>query len=94
LYTYTQSNLSDVVQQINAKHEMVWRELIHNSDPPVPRTPVSAFIELFKFYPRAIAMKNDKIKRVLGFEFKHPEFNQAEIEDIVDAWIEDNAWPI
>lgn len=92
-FMFLQEDLNETAQEVNNDHAEAWQELIENSDPPVPRTPLSSYIELHKFERRAISMTNDKIKKVLGFELKHPKFTAAEVQSIVDSFIEEGSWP-
>jgi len=86
-------DLNEMAQDVNNHHAEAWSDLIENSDPPVPNTPLTAYIELHKFERRIIALSNTKIKRVLGTALRHPGFNDNEVSDVVDSFIEEGNWP-
>ncbi|KAF8310223.1 NAD-P-binding protein [Clavulina sp. PMI_390] len=87
------ADLPQSAQDVNQMHMETWQELIANSDPPVPRTPLSPFVDLHKFERRPVALKNDRIKNILGLQLVHPKFDAKEVGDIIDAFIEEGTWP-
>lgn len=83
-----------MAQEVNDHHAEAWSEMIENSNPPVPNTPLTPYIDLHKFEHRIIALPNTKVKRVLGITLRHPVFDDREVLDIVDSFIEEGTWPI
>lgn len=82
-----------MAQDVNNRHAEAWSDLIENSDPPVPNTPLTPYIDLHKFERRGVALSNAKIKRVLGIVLRHPAFDDNEVLDVVDSFIEEGTWP-
>jgi hypothetical protein len=82
-----------MAQDVNNSHAEAWSDLIENSDPPVPNTPLIPYIELHKFERRSVALSNTKIKRILGIVLQHPAFDDREVLGVVDSFIEEGTWP-
>jgi len=86
--------MDDDLEDINAHHVGGWTEMIENSKPPVPNTPLSAYMDKFQLSKHVVAFDNAKIKTVIGYELKRPRFDHDTIREVVDKWKEEGSWPI
>jgi hypothetical protein len=67
--------------------------MITTSKPPIPNTPLSAYMDSFSLSNHVIAFSNEKIKNVIGYKLKEPQFNHAAIKELVEKWKEEGSWP-
>lgn len=67
--------------------------MIQNSTPPVPNTPLTAYMDKYALEKHVVALNNAKIKKIIGYKLVHPEFNHEVIKDIVDKWKAEGVWP-
>jgi len=86
--------MDDAVEEINEHHVGGWTEMIQTSNPPIPNTPLSAYMDKYALDKHVVAFDNTKIKEVVGYTLKHPYFNHDEIKDLVDKWKAEGSWPI
>ncbi|KAG5645885.1 hypothetical protein DXG03_005032 [Asterophora parasitica] len=86
--------MDDNVEDINEHHVGGWTEMILASKPPIPNTPLSAYMDKFALSKHVVAFNNAKVKEVVGYKLKHPEFNHETIKEVVDKWKEEGTWPI
>jgi hypothetical protein len=89
-----QFKLEDVVEEINEHHVGGWTEMITSSQPPVPKTPLSAYMDKYALSKHVLAYDNTKIMEIVGYKLKQPEFNHAVIKEVVDKWKEEGSWPV
>jgi len=82
-----------MVEDINEEHMKPWTEIILTSNPPVPNTPLTAFVDAHNLAKYSIAYSNEKIKRVLGFTLRHPKFTADEVRAVIDSFREEGTWP-
>jgi len=81
------------IEDINEDHVSAWTEMITASNPPVVKTPLSAYMDESILQKMTIALSADKIKNVVGFQLKRPKFEQAHLKEMVDKWKEEGSWP-
>ncbi|KAF9072970.1 hypothetical protein BDP27DRAFT_1381965 [Rhodocollybia butyracea] len=86
--------MDDAVEDINEHHVGGWTQMIQNSNPPIPKTPLSAYMDKYALEKHVVAFNNTKIKEVIGYQLKRPHFNHDSIKEIVDKWKEEGSWPI
>lgn len=67
--------------------------MITKSDPPIPNTPLSAYMDNYALAKHVVSFNNTKIKEVLGYKLQKPEFNHESIKDVVDKWKAEGTWP-
>jgi hypothetical protein len=89
-----QFKLDDVVEEINEHHVGGWTEMITTSKPPIPNTPLSAYMDNYSLSKHVFALDNGKIKNVVGYKLKRPNFNHATIKEIVEKWKDEGSWPV
>ena len=82
------------LEDINEHHVGGWTEMIQSSKPPVPNTPLSAYMDKFQLSKHVVAFDNAKIKTVIGYELRRPRFDHDTIREVVDKWKEEGSWPI
>lgn len=82
-----------MVEDINEHHVGAWTEMITKSDPPIPNTPLTAYMDSYALQKHVVAFDNSKIKEVVGYKLRHPEFNHDVIKDIIDKWKAEGSWP-
>ncbi|KAI5124324.1 hypothetical protein M0805_008931 [Coniferiporia weirii] len=88
------SKLSEsVIEDINEEHVGGWIEMITASNPPIPKTPLSAYMDESVLQKVIVALNADKIKNVVGYTLKYPQFSQTELKDVVDRWKAEGSWP-
>ena len=93
-YKLQMTKLSEsIIEDINEEHVGAWTEMITTSNPPIPNTPLSAYMDDSVLSKVCVAFSAEKIKRVTGFEVKHPKFTKEELSDVVDRWKEEGSWP-
>jgi len=89
----TMIKVFDVVEDINEQHVGGWTEMLQSSDPPVTKTPLTAYMDKHALEKITVGWSNAKLKRVLGYQLVHPTFSHANIIDIVDKWKAEGTWP-
>ncbi|KAF6764986.1 hypothetical protein DFP72DRAFT_869721 [Ephemerocybe angulata] len=82
------------IEEINEQHVSGWTEMLMKANPPISKTPLTAYMDKYTLEKHVIAFPNNKIKQVIGYQLKHPEFNHAAVKDIVDKWKEEGSWPV
>ncbi|EGO21626.1 hypothetical protein SERLADRAFT_351071, partial [Serpula lacrymans var. lacrymans S7.9] len=84
---------ANVVEEINEHHVGVWTEMLSSSNPPITQTPLTAYMDTFTLSRHKLAYSNNKIKEVMGYKLKRPEFNHDTIKEIVEKWKAEGSWP-
>lgn len=64
------------------------------ADPPITSTPLSAYMTSWQLKKHTLAYDNTKIKQIVGYQLKHPEFCHETLRDIVDKFKAEGIWPI
>jgi len=85
---------SDTVEEINEHHVGGWTEMITTSNPPIPNTPLSAYLDKYELEKHVVAFSNAKLLEVTGYKLKNPNLNRETIKEVVDKWKEEGSWPI
>ncbi|KDR81431.1 hypothetical protein GALMADRAFT_206951 [Galerina marginata CBS 339.88] len=85
--------LLDDLEDINEHHVEGWTEMLQNSNPPIVNTPVSAYMDKYTLEKHVVGFDNSKIKQIVGYKLLRPEFNHANIKEIIDKWKEEGVWP-
>lgn len=102
MVAYYFSFLNDVIQvkwettveEVNEAHVGGWTEMITTSKPPVPNTPLSAYMDQYLLSKHSVALSNEKIKEIIGYKLRYPQFDHAAIKEVVEKWKEEGSWPI
>lgn len=89
----TMFKLIDEVDDINEEHVGGWTKMLMESNPPITRTPLTAYMDKEALEKRVVGFNNAKLKRVVGYTLKRPEFTHDAIKEIVDKWKEEKSWP-
>jgi hypothetical protein len=84
----------DAVEEINEHHVGAWTEMITNSKPPVPNTPLSAYLDKYGLEKHNVAFSNKKLKDMVGYKLKRPHFNHDTIKEVVKKWKVEGSWPV
>ncbi|KAJ8093315.1 hypothetical protein PM082_020801 [Marasmius tenuissimus] len=82
------------VEEINEHHVGGWTEMIQNSNPPISNTPLSAYMDQYALEKRVVGLDNTKVKEILAYQFRRPNFGHDIIKEIVDKWKDEGSWPI
>ena len=61
---------------------------------PVTHTPLNAYMDKYALSRHRLGYSNDKIKRVIGYRLKRPQFCQETIKEVVDKWKAEGSWPV
>ncbi|KAF8636725.1 hypothetical protein AX17_003528 [Amanita inopinata Kibby_2008] len=83
----------DAVEDINEHHVSAWTEMIQKSKPPIPNTPLSAYMDKYSLEKHSVSFDNKKIKEIVGYRLKKPQFNHETIKEVVDKWRAEGNWP-
>ena len=86
--------MDDSIEDINEHHVGGWTEMLTKSNPPVSNTPLSAYLDKYALAKQTVSFNSSKIKEVVGYKLKHPDFNHTALKEMVDKWKEDGSWPI
>jgi len=81
------------MEEINEHHVVEWDKMLQASKPPVSHTPLTVYMDKFALEKNIVALRNDKFKSIVGYTLQKPEFNQAQIMEIVDKWKQEGIWP-
>jgi hypothetical protein len=68
--------------------------MITTSTPPIPNTPLSAYMDRYSLSRHVVAFSNAKLKGVVEYKLKRPEFKGDAIQEIVEKWKGEGIWPI
>lgn len=68
--------------------------MITTSNPPIPNTPLSAYMDTHLLQKHRVCYNNTKIKEVIGYKLKRPQFQKEALVEIVDKWKAEGTWPI
>ena len=83
-----------MIEEINEEHVGGWTEMLQSSDPPInAMTPVTAYMDETTLQKISVALNAQKIKNIIGYKLKYPQFSQEELKNIVDRWKEEGSWP-
>ncbi|KAJ3515965.1 hypothetical protein NLJ89_g1421 [Agrocybe chaxingu] len=85
--------LKDDLEDINEHHVEGWTEMLTNSNPPITNTPLNPYMDKYTLEKHVVAFDNSKMKNIIGYKLLHPDFNQADIKEIVDKWKAEGVWP-
>lgn len=67
--------------------------MITKANPPVPNTPLSAYMDESTLSKMTIAFNADKLKNVVSYQLKYPKFDRASLQEVVDKWKAEGIWP-
>ena len=70
-----------------------WTEMIQNANPPIPNTQFSSYMDVYNLKKHVVAFSADKIKNVIGYTLKRPNFDHTAIGDMVEKLKAENSWP-
>lgn len=96
--TYTspcilQFRLEDIIEDVNEVHVSTWTTMITTSNPPIPNTQFSAYMDVYNLKRHVITFNADKIKNVVGYKLKRPHFDHDAIRDMVEKLKAEHSWP-
>lgn len=67
--------------------------MITTSNPPIPNTPLSAYMDKHALEKHVVAFSNKKLLEVTGYKLKRPRFNHDTLKEVIDKWKEEGSWP-
>lgn len=88
-----QFRLEDIIEDINEEHVSTWTTMITTSNPPVPNTLFTSYMDLYNLKKHVIAFDAAKIKNVVGYQLKRPQFDHDAIRDMVEKLKAEHSWP-
>jgi len=91
--TAAKFRLEDSVEDINEEHVGAWTQMITSSNPPVPNTPLSAYLDLYLLNKHQFGLSNKKIQDVTGFKLEVPGITEAAIKELIQKWKDEESWP-
>ncbi|PPQ64027.1 hypothetical protein CVT24_009401 [Panaeolus cyanescens] len=83
----------DDLEEINEHHVEGWTEMLQNSTPPITQTPLTAYMDKYTLEKHNVSFDNSKIKQIVGYKLKRPEFKAANIQEVVDKWKAEGVFP-
>lgn len=83
----------EALEEINETHIEAWSRILSKANPSVDNTPLSPYMEAFMLEKRSFAYNGDKIKKILGYQLKHPTFGSNTVEETIDYFKEEGIWP-
>lgn len=91
--TAAKFRLEDSVEEINEEHVGAWTQMITTSDPPVPNTPLSAYLDLYLLNKHQFGLSNKRIQEVMGFKPKVAGVTEVAIKELIQKWKDEGSWP-
>jgi len=88
-----QFRLEDVVEDINETHVSAWAEMLTRSEPPVTRTPLTAYMDTVSLSKHTVAFSNKKVQRIIGYHLQRPIMTADVLYEIIDKWKAEGCWP-
>ncbi|CCA73720.1 hypothetical protein PIIN_07675 [Serendipita indica DSM 11827] len=85
--------MRDVAEDVNESHMQEWGKIIQMANPPVPRTPLSPYVDLHILDEHGIAMDNEKLKRIVGYKMTYPSFCEDTIRQFINWARSEGIWP-
>ncbi|KAI0721618.1 hypothetical protein C8T65DRAFT_201291 [Cerioporus squamosus] len=85
--------LEDIIEDINEVHVSTWTTMITTSKPPIPNTHFSSYMDVYNLKKHVVAFNADKIKNIIGYKLKRPEFNHDALRDMVEKLKAEGSWP-
>ena len=82
------------MEDINEEHVGMWTMMITSSTPPVPNTPLSAYMDLNLLEKHTLGLSNKKITEIVGYTLKVPNMTRTVILDMVQKWKDEGSWPV
>jgi hypothetical protein len=67
--------------------------MLLNSNPAITNTPLNPYMDKYTLEKHVLAFDNSKIKSIVNYKLSRPEFNHANIEELVNKWKEEGVWP-
>lgn len=86
-------NMKEMVEDVNEMHMEAWTKLITTADPPIPNTPLTAYIDPHLLAKFSVAYTGGKIKEVIGYKLLHPRFTKEEVITIIEGFKREGTWP-
>lgn len=83
----------DIVEEINEDHVGHWTQMLLKANPPLPNTPLSAYMDKYQLEKIVVGMSNEKIKSVVGYQLRKPKYNHDTIKECIDTWKAEGSWP-
>jgi len=91
--TMAKFKLDDVVEDVNEYHVGAWTQMLQASKPPIQNSPLTPYMDAHSLAKHSLAYNNAKIKEVVGYKFKRPQFAQETLKEIVEKWKAEGSWP-
>ncbi|KAI0709040.1 hypothetical protein C8Q76DRAFT_799072 [Earliella scabrosa] len=85
--------LEDIIEEINEVHVSTWTTMITTSNPPIPNTQFSSYMDVYNLKKHVVAFNADKLKNVVGYKLKRPHFDHESIRDMVEKLKAEQSWP-
>jgi hypothetical protein len=83
----------DMVEEVNDHHVSAWTDMITKSNPPIPNTPLSAYMNHWQLSKHKLAYNNTKIKEIVQYKLIKPQFDHESIKEVIDKWKAEGSWP-
>ncbi len=67
--------------------------MITTSNPPIPNTQFSSYMDTSALKKHVVAFNAAKLKNIVGYQLKRPQFNHDAIGDMVEKLKAEHSWP-
>jgi len=91
--TMAKFKLEDVVEDINEEHVSTWTTMITESNPPIPNTHFTAYTDIYNLKRHCVAFNADKLKRIVGYQLKRPQLDEASVREVIEMLKAEGSWP-
>ena len=89
-----QLRLEDMIEEINEVHVTTWTEMITTSNPPIPNTQFSSYMDLSALKKHVVAFNAKKLKEVVGYSLRRPNITHETLKEIIEKLKAEGSWPV
>ncbi|KAF9532358.1 hypothetical protein CPB83DRAFT_847716 [Crepidotus variabilis] len=83
----------DDLDDVNEQHVEGWTKMLTGSDPSITNSPLNPYMDKYTLEKHVLALDNAKVKNIINYQLLRPEFNHANIDELVDKWKQEGVWP-
>ena len=67
--------------------------MLTSSNPPIAHSPLTAYLDIYTLSRHRLAYNNGKIKKIVGYKLRRPQFDHDTIREMVEKWKAEGSWP-
>ncbi|PSR71146.1 hypothetical protein PHLCEN_2v12992 [Hermanssonia centrifuga] len=91
--TMAKFKLDDTVEEINESHVGYWTEMITKSNPPVPNTPYTAYMDIYHLKKHVVSFNAQKLKEIVDYKLRRPKLDHETVKEVIDKLKAEGSWP-